>query len=100
MTIDPRQLPNLDVHVPCDAATAATCLRPAIYRVIMHPPEHAGTAGATCGHHITLLCDPCLRALVTTIRHTLTTSPQPLACPVCDMRFRSVHDIVREVEKL
>ncbi|QDF17169.1 hypothetical protein [Gordonia rubripertincta] len=93
-------LPDFAAHIPCDSASPQViCTQPAAYRVVMHPPKSATDTG--CGHHVTLLCQHCIDVVATNIRKTLTAknTPQPV-CPVCDMRFYAVTDIMQEVRSL
>lgn len=92
------QLPDPAAHIPCDGDTH--CPHAATYRVIMHPPATSDGPATRCGHHVTLLCGPCLREILAGIRRMVTQpGPQPV-CPVCAMPFTAIHDIVREVETL
>ena len=88
-----QQLPDTTTHVPCD-----DCHKPAVYRVLMHPPANTGP-NQTCGHHVILLCAGCLTQIVAGIRRTLAGPKVPI-CTVCEKPFTQVHDIVMEVEKL
>ncbi|AXH67500.1 hypothetical protein SEA_ZARBODNAMRA_75 [Gordonia phage Zarbodnamra] len=93
-------LPDFAAHIPCDSASPkVVCTDPAVYRVVMHPPKTPDDH--TCGHHVTLLCQHCVQVVRNHVRRTLTKkgAPQPV-CPVCDMRFYAIRDVMQEVTEL
>ncbi|AWN04189.1 tail fiber protein [Gordonia phage Petra] len=93
-------LPDFAAHIPCDSASPrVVCTAPAVYRVVMHPPKTHDDH--TCGHHVTLLCQHCVQVVRNHVRRTLTKkgAPQPV-CPVCDMRFYAIRDVMQEVTEL
>ncbi|AMS03149.1 tail fiber protein [Gordonia phage Obliviate] len=93
-------LPDFAAHIPCDSASPrVVCTAPATHRVLMHPPKTPNDH--TCGHHVTLLCGHCVQVVRNHVRRTLTKkgAPQPV-CPVCDMRFYAIRDVMQEVTEL